>query len=134
VLYIEKKGISMKTVSRKRYQEALRFLKAALRNDKLSFAQRFRAVELLVIIYGDRLPDNKRDRKTIKELMEERSLERNAQEALGQNTSSPGTPGGNQRQGEATGEPVDVFTALLRGDYVPKSKPEEPEQYVPWGT
>ncbi len=124
----------MKTVSRKRYQEALRFLKSALRNDKLSFAQRFRAVELLTMIYGDRLPDSKRDRKTIKELMEERSLERNAQEALGQNTSSPGTPSGDQRQGEATEPSVDVFTALMRGDYVPsKLEPKEPDP-VPWGT
>jgi hypothetical protein len=68
-------------ISRKKYAAALRFLKAALSNERLPFAQRLRCVELLLAIYGDLdAQPGKRDRRAVKELIEERAIERQTNE------------------------------------------------------
>jgi hypothetical protein len=67
-------------VSRRRYQTVLRMLNQAVADPKLSWAQRFRACELVHAIQtGTLLPgwtSPRRDRKTVKELLEERELEK----------------------------------------------------------
>ncbi len=64
-------------VSRKRFQEALRMLKQACKNERLPFTQRIRAAELLMAIYGIPLPEsNARTRRTVKELVAENAIDR----------------------------------------------------------
>lgn len=71
-------------VSRKKYQEALKVLKAACKNESLSWTQRIRAAELILCAYGEvDLPwSSKRDRRTVKELTEERAWEKKALEEI----------------------------------------------------
>jgi HD superfamily phosphodiesterase len=73
-------------VSRKKYQEALRCLKDACKNDKLPWAQRLRAAELICAIYGTvELEDSKRDRRAVKELVTERAFEKQLNEEVRSN-------------------------------------------------
>jgi hypothetical protein len=73
------------TVSRKKYQEALRVLKGACRNEALPWTQRIRAAELIMLIYGAiETPESKRDRRAVKELVTERAFERQANEQVRQ--------------------------------------------------
>ncbi len=73
-------------VSRRRYQTVLRTLNQAVADTKLPWAQRFRACELIHAIQtGTLLPgwtSPKRDRKTVKELLEERELEKRLKDEL----------------------------------------------------
>lgn len=67
----------MKRISRRKYAEALRCLKGAIKNEKLSWAARIRCVELLLSVYGVPFPDSgRRERKAVKLMVEERSVER----------------------------------------------------------
>jgi hypothetical protein len=73
------------TVSRKKYQEALKVLKAACKNEALSWTQRIRAAELIMMIYGTLdSPESKRDRRAVKELVTERAFERATNEQVRQ--------------------------------------------------
>ena len=73
----------MGRISRKKYQEALRCLKQACRNDKLSFALRIRAAELICLIYGlPPLESSARVKRTIRELVTEGTLDRQIREQV----------------------------------------------------
>lgn len=73
------------TVSRKKYQEALRVLKGACKNEALPWTQRIRAAELIMLIYGAiETPESKRDKRAVKELVTERAFERQANEQVRQ--------------------------------------------------
>jgi hypothetical protein len=77
----------MPKVSRKKFQEALRALKAACRNDKLTFALRVRAAELILAIYGVPLPESAaRVKRTVKELVQEGSFDREVREQVNEKT------------------------------------------------
>jgi hypothetical protein len=73
-------------VSRRRYQTVLRMLNQAVADTKLPWPQRFRACELIHAIQtGTLLPgwtSPRRDRKTVKELLEERALEKRLKDEL----------------------------------------------------
>ena len=63
--------------SRKKFQEALRALKLACKNDRLPFTLRIRAAELILAVYGVQLPENTaRNRRAVKELVEENAFDR----------------------------------------------------------
>jgi hypothetical protein len=67
----------MPRISRRKYAEVLKCLKAAIKNEKLSWVQRLRAVELLMCVYGVSLPENDpRIRRSVKTMVEERAGER----------------------------------------------------------
>jgi len=68
----------MPQVSRKKFQEVLSLCKKGCKNERLPFAQRMRAAELICLVYGLDLPGGttKRDRKTVKVLLDERELEK----------------------------------------------------------
>lgn len=73
------------SVSRKKFQEALRCLKATCKNDKLPFTLRVRAAELICAIYGVRLPENTaRTKRTVKELVEESAFDRQVRDQVRQ--------------------------------------------------
>jgi hypothetical protein len=73
------------TVSRKKYQEALRVLKAACKHEALPWTQRIRAAELILMVYGVlETPESKRDKRAVKELVTERAFERAANEQIRQ--------------------------------------------------
>jgi hypothetical protein len=78
----------MPKFSRKKYQEALRCLKQACRNEKLSFPLRIRAAELIIAIYGDvKLPESSaRIKRTVKELVQEGSFDREVREQVNEKT------------------------------------------------
>jgi hypothetical protein len=67
-----------RTVSRKKFQEALRALKDACRNPNLSHAMKIRSAELICLIYGLTLPEGatRINKKAVKTLVEERSFEK----------------------------------------------------------
>lgn len=67
----------MANISRKKFQEALRALKQACRNDKLSFPLRVRAAELILAIYEVPLPESSaRIKRGVKELVQEGSFDK----------------------------------------------------------
>jgi len=67
--------------SRKRFQEALRALKAACKHDGLPFTLRIRAAELICAIYGVPLPESSiRIKRTVKELVKEGEFDRQLRE------------------------------------------------------
>jgi hypothetical protein len=73
----------MVRVSRKRFQEALRALKQACKNERLPFTQRIRAAELILAVYGVPLPENSpRTRRTVKELVSENAFDRRVRQQV----------------------------------------------------
>ena len=71
--------------SRKKFQEALRALKAACRNDKLPFTLRVHAAELILAVYGVHLPENSpRIKRAVKDLVAESAFERQVREQVHQ--------------------------------------------------
>jgi hypothetical protein len=69
--------------SRKKFQEALRALKAACKNDRLPFTLRVHAAELIMCAYGVELPQaSGRIKKTVKQLVEESAFERKLREQV----------------------------------------------------
>jgi hypothetical protein len=75
----------LKRVSRKKFQEALRALKAACRNDKLSFTLRVRAAELILAVYDVPLPESSaRVKRTVKELVQEGRFDSEVREQVNQ--------------------------------------------------
>jgi hypothetical protein len=73
----------MARVSRKKFQEALKALKAACKNDKVPFTLRVRAAELICAIYGVPLPESSaRIKRTVKELVEEGSFDRQVRQEV----------------------------------------------------
>ncbi len=75
----------MPKVSRKKFQEALRALKDACKNPKLTFALRVRAAELILAVYNVPLPESSaRVKRTVKELVEEGSFDKEMREQVNQ--------------------------------------------------
>ncbi|MFL6437722.1 MAG: hypothetical protein ACJ71Q_09095 [Terriglobales bacterium] len=73
----------MGKVSRKKFQEALRALKAACRNDRLPFTLRIHAAELILAVYGVHLPENTpRIKRTVKDLVTESAFDRQLGEQI----------------------------------------------------
>jgi hypothetical protein len=73
----------MAKISRKKFQEALRALKSACKNDRLPFTLRIRAAELILAVYGVPLPESAaRIKRTVKELVQEGSLDRQIREQV----------------------------------------------------
>ena len=73
----------MPRISRRKYAEALRCLKNAIKNDKLPWTIRIRCVELLLSIYNVPVPDGgRRERRAVRELVEERAGERSINEQI----------------------------------------------------
>jgi hypothetical protein len=73
----------MPKFSRKKFQEALRALKDACRNPKLTFALRVRAAELICVIYGlPPLESSARVKRTVKELVEEGSFDKEVRQQV----------------------------------------------------
>jgi hypothetical protein len=73
----------MAKFSRKKFQEALRALKAACKNDRLPFTLRIRAAELICAIYSVPLPESSaRIRRTVRELVQEGSFDRQLREQV----------------------------------------------------
>lgn len=69
--------------SRKKFQEALKALKAACRSDKLPFVHRIRAAELICAIYGVPLPESSvRVKRAVKELVQEGQFDREVREQV----------------------------------------------------
>ena len=75
----------MRNPSRKKFQEALRALKQACKNDKLSFALRVRAAELILAVYNVPLPDSSvRAKRAVKELVQEGQFDTTLKEQIEQ--------------------------------------------------
>lgn len=74
--------VVMAKISRKRFQEALRALKQACKNDRLPFTLRVHAAELICSIYGVPVPQAGRIKRTVKELVEEGSFDRQVREQV----------------------------------------------------
>lgn len=73
----------MPRVSRKKFQEALRALKQACRNDRLPFTLRIRAAEIICAIYGVALPESSaRIKRTVKELVTEGTFDREVRQQV----------------------------------------------------
>jgi hypothetical protein len=73
----------MAKISRKKFQEALRCLKAACKNDNLTFALRVRAAELILAIYNVPLPESSaRIKRTVKDLVTEGSFDKGVREQV----------------------------------------------------
>lgn len=74
--------------SRKRFQECLRATKEIAKNSRLPATVRLRAVELTYLLYGGELPGgpNKRDKRSIKDLVQERSLEKQIRTTVDEQT------------------------------------------------
>ena len=69
--------------SRKKFQEALRALKAACKNEHLPFSLRVRAAELILAVYGVPLPESSaRVKRTVRELVTEGAFDRQVQEQV----------------------------------------------------
>jgi hypothetical protein len=67
----------MAKIARKKYQEALKALKQACKNERLPFALRIRAAELICGIYGVPLPESTaRTRRTVRELVSENAFDK----------------------------------------------------------
>jgi hypothetical protein len=81
-------GKTMIKYSRKRFQEALRACKEIAKNSRLPVSQRLRAAELIYLLYGGELPggNTKRDKRTIKDLVQERSVEKQIRSAIDEQT------------------------------------------------
>jgi hypothetical protein len=105
-------------ISRKRYQEALKACKQVAKDERKPYLDRLRAAELICLIYGLELPggNTKRDRRTVKTLVGERSLEKQIRTAVDEQTKPQTEPQ----------EPDDPMDALLR-DFL---KPTQPESVV----
>ncbi len=68
----------MATIHRKKFQEALKALKQACKNERLPFTLRIRAAELICAIYGIPLPQSSaRTKRTVRELVAENVFDRN---------------------------------------------------------
>ena len=75
--------------SRKKFQEALKALKAACKSDKIPFSLRIRAAELLCAIYGVPLPESSvRVKRAIKEIVAEGQFDRQIKEQIQQEKSA----------------------------------------------
>jgi hypothetical protein len=73
----------MAKISRKKFQEALRALKSACKNDHLPFTLRIRAAELICAIYSVHLPESSaRIRRTVRELVQEGNFDRQLREQV----------------------------------------------------
>lgn len=73
----------MARISRKKFQEALRCLKQACKNERLSFILRIRAAELILAVYGVPLPESSaRIKRSVKELVQEGTLDRQIREQV----------------------------------------------------
>jgi hypothetical protein len=73
----------MAKISRKKFQEALKALKAACKNDHLPFTLRIRAAELILAVYGVPLPESSaRIKRSVRELVQEGSLDRQIREQV----------------------------------------------------
>jgi len=85
-MYIRRK--IMIRFSRKRYQEALKACKQICKNEKLPAVTRLRSAELIYLLYGGELPggNSKRDKRTIKDLVQERSVEKQIRTAVDEQT------------------------------------------------
>jgi hypothetical protein len=82
-------GKTMIKYSRKRYQEALRACKEIAKNSRLPASQRLRAAELIYLLYGGELlpgGNSKRDKRTIKDLVQERSVEKQIRSVVNEQT------------------------------------------------
>jgi len=74
--------------SRKRFQEAIRACKQICKNEKLPAVTRLRSAELIYLLYGGELPggNTKRDKRSIKDLVQERSLEKQVRTTVDEQT------------------------------------------------
>jgi hypothetical protein len=103
-------------VSRRRYAALLKMLRQAVVNEKLPWAQRLRAGEMILLVHGDWLPEfagsDKRNRKTIRELIEERSFEKGLKQALAGTPSPAGSEEAQDAQGEQGGGATTTPQAL----------------------
>ena len=69
--------------SRKKFQEALKALKAACKNDRLPYSLRIRAAELVCAIYGIPMPESAaRVKRTVRELVTEGAFDRQLREQV----------------------------------------------------
>ena len=67
----------MPRISRRKWQECIKCLKGAIKNERLSWAVRIRAVELYMSLMNVPLPDSSyKAKKSVKLLVEERAGER----------------------------------------------------------
>lgn len=63
--------------SRRRYSEAVKALKSALKSPTLPWVQKLRAIELLLCIYGVPIPEpGRRERRAIKDMVADRGVEK----------------------------------------------------------
>jgi hypothetical protein len=70
-------------IARKKFQEALKALKQACKNERLPFALRIRAAELICAIYGVPLPESSvRVKRAVKELVAEGQFDRQIREQV----------------------------------------------------
>lgn len=77
----------MVTVSRKRFQEALRVLKTICKDARTPLPLKLRAVELLMTIYGLELPDSSyKVKRAAKDLVAESRFDRALRKQLDQST------------------------------------------------
>jgi hypothetical protein len=76
----------MPRISRRKWQEAIRCLKDAIKTEtKLPWIQKLRAVELLMTIYGLSIPEGgRREKRAVRQMVEERSGERTVNEQIKQ--------------------------------------------------
>lgn len=94
--------------SRKKYQEALRCLKQACRNDKLSFPLRVRAAELICLIYGlPPLESSARVKRTVKELVQEGGFDREVREQVEQKVRQDAEAQAREFLGRVRNAPVE---------------------------
>jgi hypothetical protein len=108
----------MTKFSRKRFQEALKACKQICKNEKLPAVTRLRSAELIYLLYGGELAggNSKRDRRSIKDLVTERGLEKQIRATVDEQTKP-------QTEAEAEADPMD---ALLRDFLTTDSNPSSP--------
>jgi hypothetical protein len=109
--------------SRRKYAETVRFLKAAIKNESLSYAFRQRSVELLLTIYGAELPeagDGHLTKKTVKELIQTRTADKIIREGIKEAVTE-------QTAAEAEAARVRALSAALEALMSPSSPQDESE-------
>ena len=73
----------MAKIARKKFQEALRALKQACKNDRLPFTLRIRAAELICAIYEVPLPESSvRVKRAVREIVAEGQFDRQVREQI----------------------------------------------------
>jgi hypothetical protein len=109
LLIITKGNYDMAKISRKKFQEALKVLKGACKNESLPWKLRIHAAEMVLSIYGADVPnDDGRSGKLIRDLVNERAFRKGIRTAAEANE--------RERQAQEQQKTASLMEAALNGD------------------